>query len=805
MKKLLLPLFLWVLASTLIAQPGLNYSRARISLANTSLEELAALGLETDHGQLAKGRFLINDFSEWELALLGQRGIDYEVIIPDVKAWYREQSQQPEQSLNFRGNGCDEDNGPLYDYPTPANYEYGSMGGYLTYEEMLATLDKMVDLYPNLLSARQPIGDILTHEGRPIYWLRLSDNPNEDEDEPEVLYTALHHAREPNSLSQMIFYLWYLLENYESDPEVQYLVNHTEMYFIPCINPDGYVYNEITDPFGGGLWRKNRWADEDGAVYGVDLNRNYGYEWGADDIGSSSNPEGATFRGIAPFSEPETQAVKFFCEQRQFGIALNYHTYGNLLIHPWGYNDLPTEEDAIFKGFGRLLIRENNFTMGTGSQTVGYIVNGNSDDWMYGEDETKPAVYSYTPEVGMGSVGFWPSQSMIDELNKSCLLQNLTAAHLLLNYLEAKDNSEEILTTAEGSIGLSLKKFGLMDGPVTVSVSAGSPNVAVLSAPQDYSLTLLEEDTYSFEYTLDEGISGEQEVLFAVHIDNGLYTRTDTLRKTFLQGNLETIFFDDLSAEDNWTSNFLWGLTEESFVSAPTSFTDSPNGNYPDGYEANITLQNPISLLDGQKAFLKFWARWQIESNWDYAQVLISNDGLNFIPLCGKYTKAGNGNFQPANEPLYDGSQNEWVMEEIDISEYLGFEEVYIQFRIRSDGFVNQDGFYFDDPEVVILAEPVTGASEGPGERLPFLQLYPSPFSAQFQTDFSLAERKDRVQARLLTPYGQLMAEQELREVSAIQRHRFTFEEDGLPNGVYLLQILADGELVGVRKVVKAE
>ena len=158
-----------------------------------------------------------------------------------------------------------------------------------------------------------------------------------------------------------------------------------------------------------------------------------------------------------------------------------------------------------------------------------------------------------------------------------------------------------------------------------------------------------------------------------------------------------------------------------------------------------------------------------------------------------------------AGEPLYDGSQSEWVMEEIDISEYLGNGEVYIRFRIDTDGFVNQDGFYFDDPEVVILAEPVTGASEGPGERLPFLQLYPSPFSAQFQTDFSLAERKDRVQARLLTPYGQLMAEQELREVSAIQRHRFTFEEDGLPNGVYLLQILADGELVGVRKVVKAE
>ncbi|MCB0595905.1 MAG: immune inhibitor A [Lewinellaceae bacterium] len=804
MKKRLLPLFFCVLAITLPAQPGLHYSRAKVSLANNELSEVAALGLETDHGQVARGRFLINDFSEDELRLLDQHGIPYEVLIPDVQAWYREQRQEQEQPVNFRGNGCDGPAGPLYDYPTPANYEYGSMGGYYTYEEMLATLDKMAALYPGLISARQPIGDFLTHEGRPIYWLRVSDTPNQDGNEPEVLYTALHHAREPNSLSQMIFYLWHLLENYEADPEVKYLVDHTEMYFIPCINPDGYVYNQTTNPLGGGMWRKNRWADEDGTTYGVDLNRNYSFEWGADDIGSNPNPEGATFRGTGPFSEPETQAVKFFCEQHQFDISLNYHTYGNLLIHPWGYNDQPTEEDNIFKGFGRLMIRENNFTLGTGSETVGYVTNGGSDDWMYGENETKPAIYSYTPEVGLGSVGFWPSQSMIDELNKSSLLQNLTAAHLLLNYLEAEDNSEEILTTAEGAIELAIKKYGLREGPATISVSAASPNVAVTSTPQVYTLGLLEESSYAFEYTILDGTAGDEAVLFAVHIDNGLFTRTDTLRKTYLRGMQETIFSDGLSTDENWTANFLWGLTGEHFVSAPTSFTDSPNGNYPDGYEAHITLQNPINLLDGQRAFLRFWARWEIESNWDYAQVLISTDGVDFTPLCGKYTKAGNGDFQPFGEPIYDGSQSEWVREEIDISDYLGNEEVYIQFLIRSDGYVNQDGFYFDDPEVAILAEEITGTAGAEAPSLFYLQVSPTPFSEQLRADFALPEGKARVQARLLNLYGLPMAERALREVAANQRHRFTFDGEGLPNGIYLLQLLADGELLGVRKAVKA-
>ncbi|MCB0588814.1 MAG: T9SS type A sorting domain-containing protein, partial [Phaeodactylibacter sp.] len=109
-----------------------------------------------------------------------------------------------------------------------------------------------------------------------------------------------------------------------------------------------------------------------------------------------------------------------------------------------------------------------------------------------------------------------------------------------------------------------------------------------------------------------------------------------------------------------------------------------------------------------------------------------------------------------------------------------------------------------DDPEVLILTEDLTGVAEGPNEALPCLRLFPMPFREELRVDFSLSERKGRVQARLLTPYGQLMAERELSNVSATQRHRFTFDGELLPNGVYLLQIVADGEVVGVRKVVKA-
>ena len=243
------------------------------------------------------------------------------------------------------------------------------MGGYHTYAELLTVLDDMKAKFPNLISERQAIGEYLTQEGRPIYWLKIGVNPDIDEDKPAILYNALHHAREPNSLAQMIFYMWHLLENYETDEEVKYLMENVELYFIPCINPDGYVYNETTNPQGGGFWRKNRRINEGGQTFGVDLNRNYGFNWGIDDTGSSTNSASDVYRGTTPFSEPETQAVRDFCVQHQFKIALNYHAFSNLLIIPWGFDNSLTPDDATYRALGNKMTEQNNYLIGTGLET----------------------------------------------------------------------------------------------------------------------------------------------------------------------------------------------------------------------------------------------------------------------------------------------------------------------------------------------------------------------------------------------------------------------------------------------------
>jgi len=807
MRKILYPILLLFLFFHTNAQQNLNqYSRVKIDLTNHSILDVARLGLEADHGDYAKGKHLINDFSNLEMDLLRQNEIPFEILIEDVKAFYVGRNDpgyhNHDNNVETRilGN-CDDDGvGIQYDYETPVNYEEGSMGGYLTYDELLVTLDDMVALYPNLISTKAPIGNILTHENRPIYWLRLSDNPNVEEAEPEVLYTALHHAREPNSLSQMVFYLWYLLENYDSNPEVKYLVDNTAMYFIPCINPDGYIFNENTDPNGGGLWRKNKYL-ENGTLKGVDLNRNYGYQWGIDDNGSSPNSTSNVYRGTAPFSEPENQAVRDFCNEHQFKITLNYHSYGNLLIYPWGYSDLVTDEYDTFSSFAESMTRENDFFAGTGTQTVGYAVNGNSDDWMYGETDSKPAIYSMTPEIGDGNFGFWPPQIDIDRLNKSTLKQNLTTAHLVLNYGEAMEiNSSNYLTSKIGSLEILLKKYGLEMGDLTLSVS-GVENITITSSNSNtWNMNHLDEETVNFEYTISNDVVNNEELRFAIQIDNGLFISHDTITKIFLDGDMMVGLSDMGNEINNWTTNGIWNETTEEFYSSTTSYTDSPFEDYEANQTSEIKLNTPIDLTSAESAFLNFYAKWDIESNYDLAQVMGSVDGNNFVPLCGKYTTSGTFN-QDLDEPVYEGIQTDWVMEEINLEDYIGG-LFWMKFRLKADGGVEGDGFYFDDLSVNL----VTGSTSVGEEisKISSLQIFPNPFSQSLKVNLNLAKQTDNLELRLVNTLGQVVVN-DLYQRLPSGNHLLGMGNSKISEGIYFLQVVLDGEKVGSKKIVKVK
>lgn len=750
-----------------------TYSRVKFDLSKVDIKDLTKLGLETDHGFMIPGVHFVNDFSQDEIAKMNASSIDYKIMIPDLDIYYKNQSESSApRSVGTCNDGSDQ---ALYDYTTPENYTYGSMGGYHSFEEMLIVLDSMRSKYPHLISAKAPVGNIKTWESNDIWWLRLSDNPDVDEEgEPEALYTALHHAREPNGLSQMIFYLWYMLENYDTDPEVKYLVDNTEMYFIPCINPDGYLYNQETNPDGGGFWRKNRRPAENGGGVGVDLNRNYDFFWGNDDTGSSPNSESNTYRGPEGFSEPETKAVRDFTIDHEILIALNYHTFGNLLIHPWGYNDQPTDEDSIFKAIGRSMIKENNFTLGTGTETVGYTVNGDSDDYLYGEEGEKNKIYSMTPEVGDG---FWPDSTQIEGFNKSCMYQNLATAHSLLNHYDARMSVPNLVEEDEGVFVLDVTKSGFKDGTATVEIISQSPYLIFDDFLMNFDLKIAQNKLESIPFTITENAPPLVDLSFELKVDNGEVELTDIYTFTYRRSINVEISSNDLSDPSTLKDIGNWALTEDRFVSEPTSLTDSPNGDYEANMINVVSITDALDLSNINYAALKFSAQWSIEANYDYVLVQASTDGENWTSLCGNYTSNGSENTHGTTDPLFDGIQEDWIIEEMDLSDYAG-QVIHLRMLMRSDGFVELDGIYIDDILIesnVLVISDVNELDENS------MNVYPSINDGQFIIELN-GNNNLNSKVEIFNANGQLIN----RYKNLDQKNTVTI--NNLTSGVYLVK-----------------
>jgi hypothetical protein len=782
--RLLLFFSLAFAASQLLAQ---QYSRVKVSLdQGHTFRQLAEMGLDTDHGQLRPGKFFISEFSAEEVQKIKAAGFLTDILVPDLDA-HRQLSADPlSQGTLDRNLSCATP--PADEWTTPANYEPGSMGGYFTYQEMLDNLDAMASQYPQLFKYREPITtNYTTHEGRPLYWVKISDNPQvEEAAEPEVLYTALHHAREPNSLSQMIFFMWYLLENYDTDPEVKYLVDNLELYFIPCINPDGYLYNQTTNPAGGGFWRKNR-RDNANGTFGVDLNRNYGYEWGFDNTGSSPNPDAQTYRGPAPFSEPETQMVRDFCLSHEFKIALNYHTYGNLLVYPWGYVDSETADHVTFKTFGELLTRENSFLAGFGTQTVGYTVNGTSDDWMYGES-AKPKIFSMTPEVGPGSSGFWPPASAIEQLNKNCMYMNLMAAHLALNYGELLPHEEKIMTSLQGEVNFDLLKYGLGSGALKVSLSPISDNIANFGSALNFGLFHLESASGSIPLMLEPDVEPGDTIAFEMLLTNDHYTwRFPQLR--IYSPHAVSAFFEPGGNISQWEASTDWGQTSSQYYSAPSSLTDSPGGPYAPNNFNELVMAYPVVVKEFETVLLSFWARWNIEAEEDFAQVLLSVNEGPFVPLCGSYSKAGSAEQDPG-QPVYDGVQPDWVREEIDLSPYLGADSAALKlaFYMVSDESVQADGFYFDDLQITAVKKVGVTSVQEPGAFLQRVEARPNPAMgfARFNLDGEWMDKP--LLLKVQNALGQIVFE------AHVEAPSFSLGLDGWSPGVYFYALWENGK-----------
>ncbi len=202
---------------------------------------------------------------------------------------------------------------------------------YYTMAEIEAAIDAEVALHPTLatkVNLSTLPGGQLTHEGRSIYALKVSDNVGADEDEPAILIAAQHHARELNSPHMVIGAMQRVLAGYASDPQLQAAVDGYEIYFVPTVNPDGVEHVWAVDEF----WRKNR-RDNGGGSFGVDLNRNYPFLWGQ--CGASTNTNSNTYRGPSAGSEPETACMRNLVATLRPEIYLDFHSSGQEVLRTY--------------------------------------------------------------------------------------------------------------------------------------------------------------------------------------------------------------------------------------------------------------------------------------------------------------------------------------------------------------------------------------------------------------------------------------------------------------------------------------
>ncbi|KAM3965859.1 carboxypeptidase B-like [Aphomia sociella] len=229
-------------------------------------------------------------------------------------------------------------------------------------------------------------------EGRDIKMLKIS---NGNKDNAGVWLDGSIHSREWISTAVVTYIADQLVKTYHEQPDS---ITNKDWFIVPVLNPDGYEYTHTHDR----MWRKNR--AKYGECIGVDLNRNFSYGWGEKgEEGSSEDPGNIFFRGPKPFSEPETAAVRrtIIESDSTFKVFLSFHSYGEVIIFPWGYTSDPCPDYVELLEGGTVMAKAihetngNTYKVGS-TKDLMYFAAGTSTDWSYA---VASIPYSYMVEL----------------------------------------------------------------------------------------------------------------------------------------------------------------------------------------------------------------------------------------------------------------------------------------------------------------------------------------------------------------------------------------------------------------------
>jgi len=418
--------------------------------------------------------------------------------------------------------------------------------------------------------------------------------------------------------------------------------------------------------------------------------------------------------------------MRWLVQQHHFITAFNAHTYAEDILFPIGTTTAEfADHHDYFQEYTNEMVKYNGYTAMKSSAL--YPASGDSDDYMYKLDigiGEKDTMFVHTPEVG---TAFWQPSSEIIPTCKEMVYPNLILAHVAGIYYKVADLDPSNISALSGNFSHEARRLGREVGPVSVQIIP-LENILSVGPGTTHDLGIQESAIGLISFELNPAIQFGDQIKYVLQIDNGFWLKYDTIVKIYGAISLQSV--DDASSTSNWTGN--WNTTTSTFVSAPKSYTDSPTGNYQNNANTYYTYTPTIDLTSAIAAKISFWAKWNIEADFDFAQFQISYDnGVSWIGQCGLYTVPGtsaNGSVQPNNQPVWEGVQSSWVQEEIELSDYLGL-VIRVRFQLKSDGGVRQDGFYFDDFSIYYENSGV-GLSAHQGNKI---AVYPNPSKGTIQ------------------------------------------------------------------------
>jgi len=327
--------------------------------------------------------------------------------------------------------------------------------GYHDYEALVAEMNQIANDHPNI--ARLYICGYSV-KGRQILGMKITDNPDIEENEPEIRLIGAHHGNELISVEIPLYMLNYLTDNYGSDPTVTDLVNNREIWAVPMMNPDGVEsYSRYN-------------------ANGVDLNRDYGYMW----EGWGGSP--------GPFSQPETRAIRILSQANPFAISLSYHCAATYVNYLWDYTPILTQDNDLIVELSNGYADSSGYTPINGWSW--YEVHGSCQDAEYGLEGT----LGWTIETP------FPSEPGIDEVceeNRGAILYMIKIAAQGVSGIVTDASTGEPLSALVDIVEVGWPIYSdstlgdyhrvLLPGTYTLKVSANGyqtktiPNIVVTS------------------------------------------------------------------------------------------------------------------------------------------------------------------------------------------------------------------------------------------------------------------------------------------------------------------------------------